>query len=210
MSICKKTTHAEQRQQKWGIIKVLPFILLTAVSSEDEGFLVDIYLRYQRLMYYIASCYVSTKEDQEEIVQTALLKIVNKVSVIRALDERSQAAYVGVLTKNTALNYLKHSAIISKYMADVTIEDLSNLPAENDPPEKTVIRMEKRERVRAVLKKLSESDQILIEGKYFLDLTDTEIANILGCKTRSITMMLTRARRHFLMEINREDPYDES
>ena len=45
---------------------------------------------------------------------------------------------------------------------------------------------------------LPESDQILLEGKYLLGYTDTELADLLKCKVESIRMKLTRARRKAL------------
>ena len=45
---------------------------------------------------------------------------------------------------------------------------------------------------------LSENDQLLLEGKYLLGYTDTELASLLKCKVGSIRMKLTRARRKAL------------
>lgn len=188
---------------------MIPILLLLTKYSEDENFLIRLYLDHQRLMYFIARKYTDNPADQEEIVQSALVKIVKHVKRIREIDETRQAAYIGVLTKNTAINHVRHTSVVDKHTEPMPVDELSAISARDYLPEKFVIRLEQRELIREVLDRLRESDRILIEGKYFLQLTDTELAELLGCKPRSISMMITRAKRRAVAEMNRMVQDDE-
>ena len=57
---------------------------------------------------------------------------------------------------------------------------------------------EKYNELEAILDLLSETDNLILTGKYFLDYSDAELAAFIGCKPSSIRMMLTRARRNAL------------
>ena len=46
--------------------------------------------------------------------------------------------------------------------------------------------------------RLTEEEQLLLEGKYILGYEDGELAGMLGCKKDSVRMKLTRARRRAL------------
>ena len=48
---------------------------------------------------------------------------------------------------------------------------------------------------------MTESDQLLLLGKYTMDMSDTELAQVINCKPSSIRMKLTRARRLFIEKL---------
>ena len=58
-----------------------------------------------------------------------------------------------------------------------------------------MIAMENRERLYEIWGQLPEEDLILLEGKYILRCSDSELAEQLHCKPNSIRMKLTRVRR---------------
>ena len=57
---------------------------------------------------------------------------------------------------------------------------------------------ELRKHLSAVLDEISNDDRVLLEGKYILQYSDATLAMMLHCKTGSIRMKLTRARRNAL------------
>ena len=48
---------------------------------------------------------------------------------------------------------------------------------------------------------MREEEKQLLYGKYLMDLSDAELAQMLGCKPSSVRMKLTRARRAFVEKL---------
>ena len=68
-----------------------------------------------------------------------------------------------------------------------------------------LILAEKRQQIQYVFGSLSDEDQFLLQGKYFLGQSDAELASQLGCKPSSIRMKLTRARRNAFKKITERE-----
>ena len=98
---------------------MIPIVFMFVRDSEDEQFVIQVYNRYKRLMFKIAGEYASSSEDREEIFQNALLRMVSSVNALRKLDESKLPSYIATLTKNTAINYLKHKKVVQKHQANV-------------------------------------------------------------------------------------------
>lgn len=60
---------------------------------------------------------------------------------------------------------------------------------------------ERRQELLAAFEEMTESDQLLLLGKYTMDMSDTELAQVINCKPSSIRMKLTRARRLFIEKL---------
>ena len=66
---------------------MLPLAISQMGDIHDRQFMSDVYDKFVRLMYYIAKKWTSQSEEQEDIVQEALMKLVEKVGRLRELDE---------------------------------------------------------------------------------------------------------------------------
>ena len=61
-----------------------------------------------------------------------------------------------------------------------------------------LILRERQQKLAATWLNIPEDDRMLLEGKYLLGLSDGELAELAGCKSNSVRMKLTRARRNAL------------
>ncbi len=69
------------------------------------------------------------------------------------------------------------------------------------------VEKERRQELFAKFQELHETDQQLLFGRYLMDMTDADLAKLLGCKPSSVRMKLTRARRALLEKL-REGGFD--
>lgn len=60
---------------------------------------------------------------------------------------------------------------------------------------------EKQEELLTAFQEMREEEKQLLYGKYLMDLSDAELAQMLGCKPSSVRMKLTRARRAFVEKL---------
>ena len=60
---------------------------------------------------------------------------------------------------------------------------------------------ERQEELLTAFQEMREEEKQLLYGKYLMDLSDAELAQMLGCKPSSVRMKLTRARRTFVEKL---------
>lgn len=166
-------------------------------DPDDRAFMIQIYHTYERLMYYTANKHCTDAYDREEIVQDTLLKLIEKVALLRTLEKKALTTYVTVAVRNTAFSRQRRRAKEETLFA-AWMEEMEQLPDPALSLEEGMILAERRADLAAVWDLLSEEDRFLLEGRYILGYADSELAQQLGGKTASVRMRLTRARRRAL------------
>lgn len=183
---------------------MMMFLCIMENEPDDREFMVQLYTEFERLLFYTARQYVSAPETVEDIVQECLVKLCEKIQTIKSMNQIVLAAYIRATIRNTAINVLKEMGYEKDHLADskcdaeAAVDQQFFLDAVMD-----LARY--RELLSKVWPKLSQEDQILLEGKYILGYNDYELAIEIGCKPGSIRMKLTRARRHALTIIRDEE-----
>lgn len=184
-------------------IGMLSIIASVLESPDDQERMREIYDHNEGLFYATALQYTSSRYDAEEIVQDSVVKLIKNYTTIRELHGCILAAYIVSTVRNTAINRLikesrrAHSPLDIAESADVAAKELSM--------DELLILAEKRQQIQYVFGSLSDEDQFLLQGKYFLGQSDAELASQLGCKPSSIRMKLTRARRNALKKITERE-----
>ena len=177
---------------------MIAFIYSNTESSDDREFMLRLYNEYHRLMYFIAKKYIPNSREWDDVVQESLLKLMKRLESLRDLDRFALAAYIVTTVKNTALNYLKKEDKIRKHTIPLDEDTASELEPLALSLDEIVSSMEDKERLVSVLLELQGEDRLLIEGKYFLNYSDEELARLVNCTPGSIRMKLTRVRRKIL------------
>lgn len=179
----------------------------TLEALDDKALILQIYQKYKRLMFGTAKKYAESPQDCEDIVQESILRLIERVDCFRRLDRGRLPAYIASTVRNTAINHLKHQAVIQRHSAPPEEQPPGDAPAFSD----LARLLHQREQLSLIWASLSEEDRFLLEGKYMIGLTDLELAGQLGCAAGSVRMKLTRARRGAirLLTQREEDGLDE-
>ena len=161
----------------------------------------EVYCRHERLMYYIAGKYTESPVEREDIVQAAVLSLLRNEATLQKLPPYALANYISVAVRNTAINMLKRSR--QKSAQCIPLDEFSedNPQAYLLSSEVKYLEKERRQELLAAFEEMTESDQLLLLGKYTMDMSDTELAQVINCKPSSIRMKLTRARRLFIEKL---------
>lgn len=166
------------------------------LNHSEREFISDLYDKYKKLMYATAQKYISDFSATEDIVQDSLVKLMKKSENLQTLDGCILAGYVVSTVRNTAINHLIKQGIIKKHLTEDCCKD--NETEKIFEIEELLIVSEQSQALVEIWPMLPENDQLLLEGKYLLGYTDTELASLLKCKVGSIRMKLTRTRRKAL------------
>ena len=77
------------------------------LNKNEPDFMASVYSTYERMMFYIASQFFSDLFQQEEIVQSALVRLLKMESTLRGLSQAAKTSYIASTIRNTAINRLK-------------------------------------------------------------------------------------------------------
>lgn len=184
---------------------MLPIVISNLDDPQERDFMARLYEENERLLFATALKYAPSTHDAEEIVQDSLVKLIRKCDTLRSLERCVLTSYIVSTIRNTAINYLR------KQGREVQRSEVYDDEADSDALpyrlsfDELLILAENRAKLVAAWQELSEQDRMLLEGKYFLDLSDAELAEQLGCKSSSIRMKLTRARRNAMRLITEKE-----
>lgn len=178
-------------------------------SPNGEDFVMQIYERYKNLMFATARKYTANAADQEDIVQTSLERLIRIFSNMSPSKRCISATYIVYTVRSVSIDLLRKQSRETDRCVSLADAGLDEVESTSDALDRSLILSEQAARLKYVLSKLPAEDFILLNGKYILDQTDRELAEILGCKPSSIRMKLTRARRQAMKLLHGEDGGDE-
>ena len=184
----------------------------TVSIPEDEAqqrFILSMYEQYKFILRKTANEFASAALPADDLIQEALVKLIEKAPVLMKLEERALVSYVVHTVRSTAIDRLRRKKTDEKHL------DPRGLSEETEPVrqqaerpfEEDVLRALQADAFRQVFARLPERTRLLLRGKYQLDLEDAELARLAGCKPDSVRMLLTRARRQAL-ELLEKEGYD--
>lgn len=184
---------------------MLAMICTITENPNDRNFMLGLYQQFFRLMFFTArNCHLQ-QDACEEVVQESLVKLIQKISLLREMPKPVLASYIVSTTRNTAFDYSGRQKKQGAYTNSLDDASFSSCLESPLPPLDDQMEAEElRKRLAAVLDEVSSDDRVLLEGKYILQYSDATLAMILNCKTSSIRMKLTRARRRALNLIKTE------
>ncbi len=185
----------------------MPPSVIAQEQTDAQEFIEGLYEQYRRLMFSTAGKYTADAQEAEEIVQDALVKLVENVDTLRRVERCVLPAMVVIIVRNTAINHLKHMSVVRRHRAELPEE--TETPSAGPTLDELMVREEQLAALRRAWPRLPEGDQLLLSGRYILGLDDRELARLAGCKPSSVRMKLTRARRSALREMKKERCIDD-
>ncbi len=173
-------------------------------QPSDREFMDQMYMEFERLMFFTARQYTSKAEIAEDIVQESLVRLYEKVRTMKPMKHVVLAAYIRATVRNTAINVLRKMNRERDYAADAETDAFAQ--ADQEWVLNTMMDLSGyRVLLSKIWPRLPEDDRLLLEGKYILGYSDQELAEEIGCQANSIRVKLTRARRRALAIIQEQE-----
>lgn len=169
---------------------MIPFIILAIEDPDDRAFMADLYTTFNRLMYSEILKVVHNQWDAEDVLQSMLVRLIDKVDLLRTLNKPRLINYLTTASRNVALNYVRDFVDMSTISFDETIGPTRTQRIATD----VIHLLEEKDGFQRAWNALDPKSRRVLELKYFLDESDAEIADLLGIKVSSVRMTLTRAR----------------
>ena len=171
---------------------MIPMIIMAIEDEDDRSFMANLYVDYQRLMYKVIVSYTTNKWDADDIFQSTLPKLIDKLADLRRMSKDKLTNYIYSTCKNTAINYLQKKGGLKEF----SFEELSStIPADEDPRLLSKEDNEDIEALHRAWKKLDPRSQYLLEARYILNKSFVEIAEDINLQSGSVRTAISRARK---------------
>lgn len=177
---------------------MIPYCILVIEDDDDREFMASLYLRYNRLMYSTIIKIVKAPQDAEDVMQSSLVKLIDKIGLLRSRERNQRVNYIISTCKTTALDFINRSRPKNEVPLEEYVESSDSNIALDDGEREIEFRLikgEELEALRQALPRLDARSRRLLEGYYFLDTSMVELGQELGIKPGSVRMALARARR---------------
>ena len=169
-------------------------ILLCIAAIEDDHdrfFMEQLYYKYQRLMYSVIQRYTRDPWDADDIFQSTLPKLIDKLTLLKTLKRSKLTNYIISTCKNTAFNYLEKKSNRKEF----SLDDLTTFPSsKEDPYQLHLSESDDVDAFRRAWLKLDARSQYLLEARYILNKSYDKIALELNIKPSSVRVAMTRTK----------------
>ena len=186
----------------------MPIRTFDKLKPADQEFMLRLYEQHKRMMYAIPKRFPLEESTIEDLVHDSIVKLIQKVESLKTLNDYKRCAYIVYTVKNTMKNYFRNCATADKYVEHDERYLLSMASSELMPDEILLV-SERWNEFQEAWTDVDDEDKALLIGRYFLELSDADLAKQFKCKDNSIRMKLTRARRRARQIITQRGIYHE-
>lgn len=166
---------------------------ISPISLDDRQFFERFYEEYKNFMFYSAKQYVNSQAECEDIVQDAVERLLRNIATIREIPGCGLRKYIVLTVKASYLDSEKRRhGDIPIYLDDAAIEALVK---EEIIATKDWYDFSSAFDVERLKRELPKRDWFVLEGKYIMGYSQTELGKMIGVSQDSICMLICRARR---------------
>lgn len=177
--------------------KCLMIMYMSLIDNEDDKIkFEDIYNKYKKMMFWIASQILTDERDIDEVVQDSFIKIIKNLDKIEKINSKKTKSFISIIVKNTAIDVYRKGL---SNRVEVELED--NLIFPSDKLEE--IETEGLNDIEIAIMKLPEIYKELFLLKYSHELENYEIAKLLDIKESTVRVRLARGKEKLEFILNK-------
>ncbi|MCA9973980.1 MAG: sigma-70 family RNA polymerase sigma factor [Anaerolineales bacterium] len=172
------TNLVTQHQERFNVKQLTDADLLAAIARQNEAALAELYDRYCRLIFTIAYNVVGNEQTAEEVTLDIFVRVWQKAHTYQA-DQAQVHTWLTRITRNRAIDMLRREAV-RPIRHSIPWGSLTDEPkTRQDDPETAVFHTLQRQRVRAALILLSDSQREVLLLAFFKGYSHSQIAELL-------------------------------
>ncbi len=170
-----------------------------------------LYDRYFPRLYAYITYRVGSIQDAEDLTAEVFLRVVRKFGQFERRHEGAFAAWLFRIAHNLVVDFHRRNG---RPTASLSLEDLPEIPAASPHPEEAALQAEAFIRLRRMVATLAPRRQEVIALKFFGQLRNRDIAQILGLDERTVASHLCRGlkelHRKYMSETERNERAENS
>lgn len=169
---------------------MIPYMILAIEDEDDREFMTWLYIQYRNLLYSEILKLVNDPWNAEDLLQTVVEKLIDRVSLLRTFDRRGLVNYIITAAKHTAYNYCRDTKAI------IFVDEGQDMLADSSPSlDDYMIKGENLFCLAQIWETLDEKTQYLLSARYIFGKSGKEIARDLDMPPDNVRMALVRAKR---------------
>ena len=133
---------------------------------------------------------VNDTQITEDLTSTVFEKALTNFSKF-SRDKASFSTWIFTICRNVVIDYFRTQG----RRQTVSLEGAAEVASRNPSPEEELVNREEREKLRACLERLPREEQEIIQLKFGAELTNRQIARMLGLSESNVGTKLYRAVR---------------
>lgn len=177
-------------------------------SNDDASCITELYERYKAFLFRKASLYTNNPHAKEDIVQNAVLRLMRNEGRLHTMDSAAVTAYLALTVRSAALNYLQsesRDSLDALPLDESLEEDCILLDGSTQLTLEEQMLLGHRDiEIHTAIGRLSERDQLALMGKYFLELDNQALVELLKVTPGALRTVLCRARSRAMEELKKE------
>lgn len=138
---------------------MLPLIILAIEDESEKAFMTWLYLQYRRLIYSEVQKTVGNTDEAEDLLQPVVEKLIEKLPLLRWMEQSKLVNYIISTAKNTAYNSLRGKE------QEILWEDQEELADPAPMPEEHILAQEDLYRLARVWIDLDKKTQYLLSAR---------------------------------------------
>lgn len=150
-----------------------------------------------RLMYYVAYGQLKNREQAEDAVSEAILRLYSGLKKWNCEEERAFCKLAVLVTKNAAIDIFRKNA----RAMPMSPENLADYGGVSENVLEHIMAKIEMEQVRDAMKQLKEEEQTVLLLRGVHGLSEKETAKLLGIRPKSVGVRLCRARKRLLQAL---------
>lgn len=191
--------EVEQRCWQKGGARVREQEIIAWIRARDERGVEALLKHYGPLMRYIIAPILPNRQDQDDCLSEAAMRIWDKIEFYDPA-RGTWRAWLTALTRNAALNHARQNQWHSNPAA-LSAET----PSPEPTPEERVLQQEQTAALHQALQALSPKDRTLFYRKYYYLQTTAQIASELGMTERAVEGRIYRLKQRLRKALGGEE-----
>lgn len=171
---------------------IAPYLFMLE-TEEDKTKFEELYLTYRQDMYALAFGILGNKEDAEDAVHQAFLKIADKYTKISHLPCQKLHSYIVIIIRNTALDIYRRN---KRQAEHITVYNDEMIPDEK-------FEEYSYEELKAAVRQLPDEFRDVIYLYYWRELNAKEIAKLLNISEDNVYQRVSRAKKYILKYLSK-------
>jgi RNA polymerase sigma factor (sigma-70 family) len=153
--------------------------------------------RYQDVAFRLAYTILESAEEAEDATQEGFVR------AFHALDRFRRDAPLRPWLLTIVANVARSRRATAARRPTLTLQAAATLPSDDSAqsPEAVALVAEQRRELLGAVNALRDDDQRVIAYRYFLDLSEVEMAAVLGCARGTVKSRLSRALGRLLQQL---------
>lgn len=175
-------------------------ILVEKAKTDNDAF-AELYDSYFPQLYGFVLKRIGQKEVTEDIVSVVFIKVFTHLNGYKKKDCSFKSWLYRIAVNAIIDHHRKHSV-----KKEITVEEFPEIVDDNQDQEQMLRKMENQKIVQSLLDEMPSAYQKILQLKFFSELSNLEIAEVLDVSPNNVGVLLYRALKKFKASYQRFEP----